>query len=87
MLRSLLEKLSGLAVGPKCDDRQYTRNRIAEAVVEIAPRVREIAVLEAALLEWSKPYNKEHRPGDADYKRALRALEQALEKSKSVGAA
>ncbi|MDP3739301.1 MAG: hypothetical protein Q8R02_18070 [Hyphomonadaceae bacterium] len=77
-----LEKLSGLGVGPKCDDRLYTRNAIADAVVELAPRVGQVALLELVFAEWNKPHPKNQRPGDAEYRRALKALKESIDRLK-----
>jgi hypothetical protein len=70
-----LDKLKGLAIGPKADSFKYTRNRIAEKIVYLAPRITEVAVLEAAILDWANTHN---RPSDQQYIAASVALENAL---------
>jgi hypothetical protein len=77
----VIDKLRGLAVGDKADGFKYTRNRIAEVIVEAAPIARDKDLLREAFADWQRWGRTPHRPNDNQYNLALKALQAAAKES------
>jgi hypothetical protein len=75
----VVDKLTGLAGGANADSFQYTRRKIAQTIVTLAPQVGNREVLKAASDIWES-WPEGSRPGSGDYERALNALRAAAHK-------